>query len=155
MMPGKGIALGSVGTARLMRGDLDAAEVAFAEATASQYLLWGPPEGLWGLGFIAARTGKTEDALRYAGELEALARPRAMQGFLARSLWVRALVDEPSRARLLEEAIGLAGAAEERLLLRSLLVLAGSNDAAGLTREIAVSIPDPQMQSRFAATPPL
>ncbi|HEY3247990.1 MAG TPA: AAA family ATPase [bacterium] len=156
MMPGKGLSLGNIGTARLILGDLDGARAVFEEAASSLYVLWGPPEGLWGLGVVAARLGKADQALRYAADLEALAAPRAMKGFAARGLWVRALVDPSARPALLQEAIGLAQAAEERPVLRSLFALAGSTtEADAVSAEIAATIPDARLRERFLATAPL
>jgi tetratricopeptide (TPR) repeat protein len=155
MMPGKGMALGANGTARLHRADLEGARRAFEDAMTSRFALWGPPEGLWGLGYLAARAGSTGEAHRYATELKEFAGPRSMGGFLARALWVLALADPASREPLLTEAVALARTAEERPLLRSLLHLSGSMGSAAVTEEIAGSISEPDLRSRFTGTAPL
>jgi len=155
MMPGKGMALGAIGTARLHRGDIDGARQIFTEAANSRFVLWGPPEGRWGLGYLAARAGNPGEASRYAVALREFAEQRGMSGFLARALWVLALVEDAARGELITRAIELARTTGERPLLRSLLRLSGSPDAAAVTEEIAASIPEPDLRSRFAATAPL
>jgi len=153
MMPGKGFALGSIGTARLLRGELARAREAFSEATNSRFMLWGPPEGLWGLGMIAVREGAFDEARRHSRTLEALARPRAMRSFLARALWVRAETDRAQGDPALAEALVLARESEELPLLRSLLVLARSPEAGEVTEAIARSIPDPGLREKFLSAP--
>jgi class 3 adenylate cyclase/tetratricopeptide (TPR) repeat protein len=155
MMPGKGMALGGIGTARLHRLDLEGARQVFAEATRSRFALWGPPEGRWGLAYIAARTGDRAEARRYATELKDFAEPREMSGFLARALWILAVTDPARREELLAQAIALARTAGERPLLRSLLAALGSTEAASVTGEIAGSIQEPDHRRVFDTTPPL
>ena len=113
-------------------------------------MLWGPPEGLWGLGIVSAQEGALDEALRHAGALDALARPRGMRGFLARAGWVQAQV---ARARGgafdVSETLTLARESAELPLLRSLLALTGSAEAAVVTEAMAGSIPDPTLRGRF------
>ena len=152
MMPGKGLSFGNIGTARLHRGDFGSAQEIFIAAVGSRFALWGPPEGRWGLGYLAARAGHRAEAKRYATELMAFAEPRNMIGFLARALWILALVQEDSGEKLLTDAITLARRAGEKPLLRSLLTAIHSPEAAAVTEEIAVSIPEPELRRRFFET---
>ena len=154
MMPGRGLALSGIATARLVRGDLQGAGEAFLEATQSRFVLWGPPEGLWGLGMVSIREGALEEARQRADALEAVARPRGMRSFLARALWVRAAADAQGTPVDLTEPIALAGEAGELPLLRSLLTLTGSADVRQVSEEIARSIPDPGLRARFLSTVP-
>jgi class 3 adenylate cyclase/tetratricopeptide (TPR) repeat protein len=150
MMPGKGLALGGVGAARLLRGDLAGARKAFAEAVTSRFMLWGPPEGLWGLGMVAVREGAWDEAGRHAGALEALARPRRMRGFLARALWVRASAEGAQGTPFdVSEALALARESEELPVLRALLAVAGSSEVEEVTAAMARSLPDPELRGKF------
>lgn len=74
---------------------------------------------------------------------------------IAATVLGRAEGNQPSRGRLLEDGIRMARTAGERPLLRSLLAIAGSAEAASVTEEIAASIPDPDLRSRFTETTPL
>lgn len=154
-MPGKGTTLGDLGTARLFRGDLTGARAVFTEAMASRFVLWGPPEGLWGLGMVSIREGALDEAHRHADALEALARPRGMGAFLARALWIKAAARAQGEPADVEAAIALARQSGELPLLRSLLTFAGSEEAQQVTEEIARSIPDPRLRTSFYYTPPL
>ena len=87
---------------------------------------------------------------QHAYALEALARPRAMRSFLARALWVRAgAVRARGQAVEVTEAITLARESKEVPLLRSILGLAGSPEAAEVTDAIACSIPDLKLREKF------
>ncbi len=155
-MPARGIALGNIGTARLLRGDLAGAREIFHESAGSKFVLWGPPDGHWGLGMVGIREGRLDDAAEHAHRLEALAQPRGMRSFVAKALWIRAGI---ARARggqaELGEAITLAKESEELPLLRSLLVLAGAPDAQQVADALAGSIPDPRLRESFARSAPL
>jgi len=73
-----------------------------------------------------------------------------MRSFLARALWVRAGAAR-ARGQAVEvmEAITLARESKEVPLLRSILGLAGSPEAAEVTDAIARSIPDLKLREKF------
>jgi len=155
-MPAKGMTLGSIGTARLFRGDLPGAQAAFRDATTGRFILSGPPKGLWGLGMVCVRNGELDEAHKHAEALDALARPRGMRGFVARALWVKAAVARARGDRVpLDEAIALARESGELPLLRSLLAFVGSEEAHQVAEEIAQTIPDARLRDSFRTTAPL
>ncbi len=155
-MPRKGNTLGSIGTARLFRGDLVEARAIFTEASRSRFALWGPPEGLWGVGMVSVREGRLDEAQRHADALEALARPREMRSVLARAMWIRAAAARAQASAVdVDEAIRIARESEELPLLHSLLTSTGSGDAKAVAEQIGASIPDLRLRESFLKTPPL
>lgn len=155
-MPGKGRALGAIGTTRLYRGDLAGAREIFTLALGSRFKLWGPPEGLWGLGMVSVREGRFDEAQHHSEALEALARPRGMRTALACALWVRAAAARAQQTVAeLEAAIAIARESGDLPLLQVLLILTGSSDAQTVTAEIAATIPDARLRESYLRTPPL
>ncbi len=138
-----------------MRRDLRGAREIFQEALTSPFVLWGPPEGHWGLGMVCLLEGAPGDSLTHANALEALARPRGMNSFVARALWVRSLSAQARGTRgEWDEAISLAKASGEKPLLWALLALAGSGEARQVVEEIGQTIPDQRARDSFRATRP-
>jgi tetratricopeptide (TPR) repeat protein len=155
-MPGKGSTLASIGVARLYRGDSAGARASFSGALASRFMLWGPPEGLWGLGMVSVREGQFDEARQHSEALEALARPRGMRTALAHALWVRAAAANAQGTKIeLGDAITIAQECEEYPLLRALLTQVGSAEAQALTAKIAATIPDLRLRESYMRTPPL
>ncbi len=105
---------------------------------------------------VGIKEGALDEAQRHAGGLDALARPRAMHSFLARALWVQALI---TRGRgdsvTLDEAIALARESGELPLLLSLLTLGGIEEAHQVAEGMARTIPDARLRESFRNTPPL
>jgi len=155
-MPGRGRALGSIGVARLYRGDLAGAREIFTRAQGSRFKLWGPPEGLWGLGMVSVRERRFDEARRHGEALEALARPRGMRTALASASWVKAAAARAQGTEVdIDDAIRIARECEELPLLRALLTLIGSSEAQTVSAKIAATIPDARVRESYMRTPPL